>query len=104
DVDSGIEIFDMFMNNNQILWSANHDVGMPFSPLYPNINYYYIGHASAGGIYISGAHDDAPNHEMYIRINNGQNRLQPVELFRHEGGPFWRLIPGLPKVNFDIIL
>lgn len=105
DADSGIYSFDLKYNQSGILWKVIHDLGMPFSPLYPNINYEYIGELSGQGLHIEGSHDNAPNHEFYVKTNVNQNSIESenVILFQHEGADFSNLIPLIgEKVYFSI--
>lgn len=101
DADSDIETWDSYMSTSQIMWNVDHNSGMPFDTLYPNITYSYRGHLTDQGIFIDGNHDHAPNHEMYIRINRGQNRVEPVTVFQHEGGTLFNLIPGISEFSKD---
>jgi len=81
-------------------WNVRHDVGIPFSSVYPNINYYYDGEiTSKGTLYINGAHDRAPSHELYIAPISSGNVLTLYK-FTNEG--FGYLVPGTPQKHFRI--
>ncbi|RQW18729.1 hypothetical protein EH196_17335 [Bacillus sp. C1-1] len=79
-------------------WNVRHDIGIPFSKVYPNINYFYEATLKkAPSFSVNGAHDKAPNHEMYIRSLNGSTY---TKLYTKTGGSFSNLIPGMPQQSF----
>lgn len=82
------------------VWDVGIDVGIPFNRLYPNINGYYQGEmTSSPSLYLNGAHDRAPSHEIYI-VPTFSGDVMPLYR-RASDSSFW-LIPGAPQTHFTV--
>ncbi|QWB31816.1 fibronectin type III domain-containing protein [Exiguobacterium acetylicum] len=97
---NGIKLSKDVLSKSKVAWRVNHDVGVPFAKSYPNITYYYEGtQYSNGSMKIRGAHDNAPNHEFYWGY--AYSDLTPKTVFRHTGGSFFNLVPGMKQKYFE---
>lgn len=95
---SGITMKTGTNNTSTKTWNVRHDVGIPFSKAYPNINYFYEATLKKKpSLSVNGAHDKAPSHEMYIRALDGSSY---VTLYTRATGSFSNLIPGMPQQHF----
>lgn len=67
---SGMNIRDVVSGTNKVSYNAYHDIGIPYlNALTPDITYSYNATVYSDGRYnITGSHDKAPSHEMYIAI------------------------------------
>lgn len=99
--DSGIYFGSFTDTSNLKSWVVDHDVGVPFAAVYPNINYDYRGLINRGSYSgeIVGSHDKAPNHEMYLGV--AYSDFGWTTIYRYTGGSFWNLVPGAPQENFS---
>ncbi|OEH53110.1 hypothetical protein AQ616_17675 [Oceanobacillus sp. E9] len=98
---SGIKFVPLVKNNSNVEWEVNHDVGVPFDPMYPNITYQYFGKldSSYSGS-IRGSHDKAPNHEIYLGV--AYTGMGWTSLRTYTGQSFFNLLPGMPNETFNI--
>ncbi|MED3648738.1 fibronectin type III domain-containing protein [Halalkalibacterium halodurans] len=97
---SGITFSRGTNTTSKKVWNVRHDVGIPFHKLYPNINYYYEGEMTRSpSLYINGAHDKAPSHEMYIVPMESDDVMT---LYRKANQGFAYLLPGTPQTSFKI--
>lgn len=101
---SGIKVHKDSVSNDKMTWRVIHDVGIPFHSSYPNINYYYEGTVyKNGNFHLRGAHDKAPNHEIYA--GNAYTGARPLTAYTFTmSGPsaFFNIIPGMPQKYFEI--
>lgn len=67
---TGMNIRDMVTSSSKVSWNAYHDIGLPYmNTVSPDITYSYNASVwSDGGYNISGSHDKAPSHEIYIMV------------------------------------
>lgn len=97
---SGIKLTKDQVSSSKIMWRINHNVGVPFRPSYPNINYYYEGTLHNNySISIRGSHDKAPNHEFALALAYTEDT--PIKIFNYKGGSFFNLAPGMPQIYFE---
>jgi len=90
---SGIKLSVHGKNTRKLWWSVDHSVGVPFGKAYPNIDYYYTAVIKSSGFSITGEHDKAPNHEVYLLYPSGTHTLHryavksELNFFSLMGGP-----------------
>ncbi len=97
---TGIKVTKDINTSTRKYWRINHDVGVPFAAIYPNITYYVETDIKRDGSFtVKGSHDRMPSHEFYVFIPNSDT-IVPIFQFSDEGAGF--LIPGTPQKTFNI--
>lgn len=102
--DKNIKLTKDNVSTTKMQWRLNHDVGIPFHAMYPNITYYYEATLTKSSLTILGSHDKAPAHEFVMMapvINNY------IVIQRHTVNSSWDfgfLIPGAPQTVFNFSL
>ncbi|WP_020060197.1 PA14 domain-containing protein [Bacillus sp. 123MFChir2] len=86
----GISLETIYSTRNSLVFTVNHSVGIPFKAFYyispPTIDYWYVASLSMeGDNSVTGRHDRAPSHELYLtRPYTDRPRVTLVR-DRHEG-------------------
>ena len=98
----GIKLTKDLVTTTKMQWRVNHDVGIPFSALYPNITYYYNATLTKSSLSITGSHDKAPAHEFYMFPASGSTSYVTIERWWVDSSwDFAMLIPGAPQDYFN---
>ncbi|HAM79614.1 DUF3238 domain-containing protein [Ornithinibacillus bavariensis] len=98
---SGIKLTKDLVSSSKMMWRVNHNVGNPFSSLFPGLTYYYEGTLyNTYDIELRGSHDKAPNHEFYYAVAY-TDFVTPGVIFKYTGGGLYYLIPGMPQQYFE---
>lgn len=96
----GIKVTKDKNTSSKKMWRINHDVGVPFSAVYPNITYYVEADVNKNGSFkVRGSHDRMPSHEFYVAIPNS-DVIATIFNFNAQGK--WFLVPGSPQKYFEI--
>ncbi|WP_260287213.1 DUF3238 domain-containing protein [Peribacillus aracenensis] len=101
---SGIKVTKDIVTTSKMRWRVNHDVGIPFGAIYPNITYYYDAVLTKTTFNVNGSHDKAPAHEFYMfsATSSGYNTLHRTTV--DSTWDFTLLAPGAPQTNFKVSL
>ncbi|MCM3165161.1 DUF3238 domain-containing protein, partial [Metabacillus litoralis] len=98
----GIKLTKDLVTTTKMQWRVNHDVGIPFSSMYPNINYYYNATLTKSSLSITGSHDKAPAHEFYMFPASGSTSYVTIERWWVDSSwDFGMLMPGAPQDYFN---
>lgn len=100
---SGIRITHDSQSTTKMAWRVNHSASLPLFENSPMINYYYEADLTKTSLKVTGSHDQAPSHEMYIKYGT-----QAVTVHRFEltsPNDFWKLINAFyPQKVFKVTL
>lgn len=98
---SGMTIHKDVVSSSKMNWRINHDIGIPFGAIYPNINYFYEAALTKTSLNVKGSHDKAPGHELYLITPAAAT----VTVHRTTVTADWQfslLIPGAPQTFFNV--
>lgn len=98
---SGIQIHKDIVTTTKMRWRINHDVGVPFNAMYPNITYYYDAILTKSSFTVSGSHDKAPAHEFYMFPATSPNYITIERWWVDSNWDFMLLIPGSAQDYFN---
>jgi hypothetical protein len=99
----GMKVSNVSLGSTKISYKFNHDVGIPiYDQVTPDITYYYNATVyKNGSLTVSGEHDQAPSHELYIMIPNSDFY---GTIFQHANQGFEYLFPFYPNKIFNVSL
>ena len=91
---SGISMETLYSSENSLVFTVNHSVGIPFKTRFgfypPAIDYWYVASLHLyGDVTVTGAHDQAPSHELYL--TRRYTDIPRVAMVRDENLDFWAL-------------
>lgn len=94
-----IDVIKEHVSNSYIEWRVEHSAAVPFGSTYPAIDYRYDARVfEDGNITITGNHDRAPNHEVYITKAYTDFPQFPLHTFSvADERSFYNLIPIAPN-------
>ncbi|MCM3005749.1 hypothetical protein [Priestia koreensis] len=96
---AGMNIRDVTSGTGKVSFNAYHDIGLPyFDSITPDITYAFNATIYPnGGYIITGSHDKAPSHEIYL--TNNSNIIRVVHQREHVG--FLYLAPPYPNYTIN---
>lgn len=96
---SGMTISNISKSSSKVSYKIKHDIGIPYlDAISPDITYTYTATVyKDGGYSITGEHDKAPSHEMYIFIPN-TDLSNAIHKFKNQG--FQYLMPLYSNEKF----